>query len=105
MTETYTIIAGVNDQIRLRINSDHQGVNYRISFIPPGNYTAEEIVTAYNTAVSQSRWVRRYNMGDSITRLYNNIYTEGFISWTSPNTSFNVLEYIDNQLIYPREVL
>ena len=100
MTETYTIIAGVNDQIRLRIKSSDPGVNYRISFIPPGNYTAEEIVTAYNTAVSQSRWVRRYNMGDSITRLYNNINTEGFISWTSPNTTFNVLEYIDNQLIF-----
>lgn len=100
MTETYTIIAGVNDQIRLRINSNSPGVNYRISFIPPGNYTAEEIVAAYNTAVSQSRWVNRYNMGNNVTRLYNNINTKGFVSWGSPHPSFNVLEYIDNQLIF-----
>ena len=55
LTDTFTIVKNVNDQVRVHINVYGTHAR-RISFLTPGVYTGAELVDHFNYVVSRSHW-------------------------------------------------
>lgn len=80
LTDTFTIVKNVNDQIRVHINLYSTSVR-RVSFLTPGVYTGAELVDHFNYVVSRSHWPTTCSQ-------FTSDYSTMSGKWSTPTSGF-----------------